>query len=184
MEKGETWEIRYSVRPDEDMKMNSNRFTHLGQLKPSKDDAMLAGTGLYALTANDKGLSVRFSSQGGDIEDFYTAENKIGEDFLDWDDVRGKWVHVEIIVKWGRNIKVLLTGAVEGKYKWPKGHNPIVWSSKTMDSVRLKLGAYHSKGNVGDAKVSYKDVSLVGPADREIITHSSPEAQDDICRDW
>lgn len=59
--------------------------------------------------------------------------------------------------------QVTLSGAVEGKAEWPKKLKPVAWHSDA-EMVRMKLGLYHSKDNVADGEVEYKNISIEGPA--------------------
>ncbi|CAM9733841.1 unnamed protein product, partial [Choristocarpus tenellus] len=153
----EEWVIRYSFRPESGMKV-ADKFTHIGQLKGSKGEGMLDGDALCSITANSEGLNVRFSNQGGSIDDFI-----VDGSYLDWEDALGEWTHVKITAIFGQEMKVELSGAVSDIKEWPSDKTPVAWSDKSMDSVRLKLGVYHSEDDVGDARVDYRDVSIVGP---------------------
>ncbi|CAM9532920.1 unnamed protein product [Discosporangium mesarthrocarpum] len=175
MEKDEKWVIKYSFRPKKDMKV-SKRFTHLGQIKPSLKDSMVGGDGLATITANNKGLHVRFSNQGGSIEDYLN----VNERYIDWDYVTGKWVHVDIKVKFKNSMKVKLSvGDKEQVWEWPSHEDPVAWSDKDMDGVRMKLGVYHAEGKVGDAEVDLRDVAIIGPSGRP--SRSSNPAKEDGC---
>ena len=50
--------------------------------------------------------------------------------------------------------QVELSGAVKGKAVWPKHLNPVAWH-RDSEMVRMKLGLYHSKGNVRRADTSF-----------------------------
>ena len=58
-EKGEKYIFKYSFRAVEGMKV-ATRFTHLGQIKGSREGYMIKGDPLYSLTAKKYGLMVRF----------------------------------------------------------------------------------------------------------------------------
>lgn len=77
------------------------RFTHLGQLKGSKGGYMIEGDPVYSLTANDKGLQVRFSNKDT-IVDFEPGLSTA----LDWEAATGKWVHVKITTVFGKSMEV------------------------------------------------------------------------------
>lgn len=62
---------------------------------------MIKGDPIYSLTANKHGLMVRFSNLES-IEDFHAGL----DDFLDWEDATGEWVHVEIIAVFGTSMEV------------------------------------------------------------------------------
>lgn len=79
----------------------ATRFTHLGQLKGSAGGYMIKGDPIYSLTANKYGLMVRFSNLES-IEDFHAGL----DDYLDWEDATGEWVHVEIITVFGTSMEV------------------------------------------------------------------------------
>ncbi|CAN0032916.1 unnamed protein product, partial [Sphacelaria rigidula] len=98
--KGEKYIFKYSVRPKEGMKVAS-RFTHLGQLKGSKNGYMVSGDPIYSLTANHHGLHVRFSNKES-IEDYVDGFSTP----LSWEDATGEWVHVTITTVFGKSMKV------------------------------------------------------------------------------
>lgn len=98
--KNEKYTFKYSFRAVEDMKV-ATRFTHLGQLKGSAGGYMIKGDPIYSLTANKYGLMVRFSNLES-IEDFHPGM----EEFLDWEDATGEWVHVEIVTTFGQSMEV------------------------------------------------------------------------------
>ncbi|CAM9214400.1 unnamed protein product [Choristocarpus tenellus] len=165
---GETWVVKYSFRPVAGMVV-TDRFTHIGQVKPAIGKSMVNGDALMSITANDKGVNVRFSNQGGSIEDYLVVG-----DYLSWEDCLGSWTHVKITSTFGSSMEVKLSGAISGSYSWPSDERPVAWSNEESDSVRLKLGLYHSTDNVGDGKVDYKDISVVGPDNREMAIASGP----------
>lgn len=98
--KGDKYIFKYSFRAKEGMKV-AKRFTHLGQLKGSKNGYMVKGDPIYSLTANNDGLMVRFSNKES-IEDFHPGMEK----HLKWEDATGEWVHVEIITVFGKSMEV------------------------------------------------------------------------------
>lgn len=98
--KHEKYIFRYSFQAKEGMRV-TKRFTHLGQLKGSKGGNMLKGDPIYSLTANDKGLMVRFSNQES-IEDYHPGMEKE----LDWEKATGDWVHVKITTIFGESMEV------------------------------------------------------------------------------
>ena len=73
-------------------------------------------------------------------------------------------------------LQIELSGAVEGKAVWPSDLEPVAWHRDAY-WVRLKLGLYHSAGNVADGEVEYKDVSVEGP--NGIIRSSSASSAED-----
>lgn len=80
----------------------ATRFTHLGQIKGSKEGYMIKGDPIYSLTANKYGLMVRFSNLES-IEDFHPGM----DEYLSWEDATGEWVHVEITTVFGKFMEVL-----------------------------------------------------------------------------
>ena len=94
--------FRYSFQAKEGMRV-AKRFTHLGQLKGSKDRRMIKGDPIYSLTANNEGLNVRFSNRES-IEDYHDGMEK----HLDWDKAAGEWVHVKITTVFGESMEVLM----------------------------------------------------------------------------
>ena len=98
--KGEKYIFKYSFRAKEGMRV-SKRFTHLGQLKGSKGGYMVKGDPIFSLTANNRGLMVRFSNKES-IDDYVDGM----ETHMDWDAATGEWVHVEIQTVFGRSMEV------------------------------------------------------------------------------
>lgn len=98
--KHEKYIFRYSFQAKEGMRV-ARRFTHLGQLKGSKNRRMLKGDPIYSLTANHHGLNVRFSNLES-IEDFHNGMGK----HLDWDKATGEWVHVKVTTVFGESMEV------------------------------------------------------------------------------
>ncbi|CAM9604350.1 unnamed protein product [Sphacelaria rigidula] len=144
----------------------ANRFTHLGQLKGSAGGYMIKGDPIYSLTANNKGLMVRFSNLES-IEDYHPGM----EEFMSWEDATGEWVNVEIVTVFGESMEVFISGAVTGHAIWPQNLKPVAWH-RDSEMVRMKLGLYHSPGNVHDGEVEYKNISIEGPNG---IIRTSPE---------
>ncbi|CAM9979298.1 unnamed protein product [Discosporangium mesarthrocarpum] len=174
--KEEEWIVKYSFRPKKNMKV-SDRFTHMGQIKPSKGKKMVGGDAICSISANNKGLHVRFSNQGGSINDYLN----VGDQYIDWGKVAGNWVDVVIEMTLKESMKVTLSvGGDKKTWKWPSNEKPVAWSDKDMDSVRIKMGVYHAKGQVGDAEVEFKNVALIGPKDRMSRT-SSPNDNSLVC---
>lgn len=96
---GEKYIFKYSFKAKKGMKV-SKRFTHLGQLKGSKGGKMIKGDPIYSLTANNKGLMVRFSNHES-IPDYHPGM----ETYIDWDDVTGEWVNVKITTVFGKSME-------------------------------------------------------------------------------
>ena len=94
--------FRYSFQAKEGMRV-AKRFTHLGQLKGSKDGRMIKGDPIYSLTANNHGLNVRFSNLES-IDDFHEGMEK----HLDWNTATGEWVHVKITTVFGESMEVYM----------------------------------------------------------------------------
>lgn len=63
---------------------------------------MVKGDPIYSLTANHRGLQVRFSNKDS-IEDYVDGFSK----GLDWENATGKWVHVKITTVFGKSMEVL-----------------------------------------------------------------------------
>lgn len=59
------------------------------------------GDPIVSISANDKGLHVRFSNKDS-IEDYYTDDDW----YVDWDDATGEWVDVTISTVFGRSMEV------------------------------------------------------------------------------
>lgn len=97
--KNEKHVFKYSFRAVEDIKV-ATRFTHLGQIKGSKDCYMIKGDPLYSLTANKYGLMVRFSNLES-IEDFHPGM----DDYLKEEDAVGEWADVKITTVFGRSME-------------------------------------------------------------------------------
>lgn len=55
-----------------------------------------------------------------------------------------------------------VSGAVEGEAEWPSNLKPVAWH-RDSEMVRMKLGLYHSRDNVADGEVEYRDISIEGP---------------------
>lgn len=49
--------------------------------------------------------------------------------------------------------QVFISGAVNGHAVWPQDLEPVAWH-RDAEMVRMKLGLYHSAGNVADGEVS------------------------------
>ena len=83
----------------------AKKFTHLGQLKGSKNGNMVKLDPIYSLTANKDGLMVRFSNRDS-TDNFHPGLEK----HLDWDKATGEWVHVDITTVFGESMEVCTHG--------------------------------------------------------------------------
>ena len=94
--------FRYSFQAKEGMRV-AKKYTHLGQLKGSKNGNFVKLDPIYSLTANNDGLMVRFSNRDS-TENFHPGLEK----HLDWDKATGKWVHVKITTVFGESMEVYM----------------------------------------------------------------------------
>lgn len=100
--KGEEYTFKYSFKAKKGMKVGK-KFTILGQLKGAPDSkSMIKGVPIYSIVANNNGVMVRFSNLDDTIPNFHPGM----DDFLDWDDALGKWVHVEVHTVLGKSMEV------------------------------------------------------------------------------
>ena len=100
--KNEKYIFRYSFQAKEGMRV-AKKYTHLGQLKGSKNGEFVKLDPIYSLTANKDGLMVRFSNRDS-TKDFYPGLEK----HLDWDKATGEWVHVKITTVFGKSMEVYM----------------------------------------------------------------------------
>lgn len=77
----------------------SGSSTRFGQMKGTSKGFQLSGNPLYALTATNDGINVRFSRDGGDYVEGMTES-------LSWEDATGEWVDVEITTTFGKSMEV------------------------------------------------------------------------------
>lgn len=96
--KGESYVFKYSFRAAEGMRV-SGYSTRFGQMKGVHNGYQLSGQPMFMLAATNDGINVRFSS---DPES--TTEGM--DEFLSWEDATGEWVHVEIVVTFGKYMEV------------------------------------------------------------------------------
>ncbi|CAN0104949.1 unnamed protein product [Scytosiphon promiscuus] len=152
--KGETYVFKYSFRPKDGMKV-SGSSTRFGQMKGTSKGFQLKGNPLFALTATNSGINVRFSKDGTDY-----VEGLAGS--LSWEDATGEWVDVEITTTFGKSMEVKFSGGVKGVAVWPSSYKPVAWNNDA-DAMMFKLGLYHIMNKVADAEVEYKNISIEGP---------------------
>lgn len=77
----------------------SGSSTRLGQMKGVSRGFQLKGNPLFSVTANNKGLNVRFNN-----EDYDNVEGM--DEYLSWEDSTGEWVNVEIKTTFGKSMEV------------------------------------------------------------------------------
>lgn len=86
-----------------------HRFTHIGQIKGAYHGKQTVdGDPIVSISANDKGLHVRFSNKAS-IEDYYTEEDW----YVDWNEATGEWVDVTISTVFGQSMEVTLFACFE-----------------------------------------------------------------------
>ncbi|CAM9098334.1 unnamed protein product [Scytosiphon promiscuus] len=170
--KGESYVFKYSFRAADGMRV-SGYSTRFGQLKGVHNGYQLSGQPMFMLAATNDGINVRFSND--------PDSNTEGMDeFLSWEDATGEWVHVEIVVTFGKSMKVNFSGAVTGQAVWSSSLKPVAWHNDA-DTMMLKLGLYHVRIKVADGEVEYKNISIEGPTGTlrtsavGVADHGSPE---------
>lgn len=68
---------------------------------------------------------------------------------------------------------MFLSGAVKGHAVWPQDLEPVAWH-RDAEMVRMKLGLYHSRGNVADGEVSVSTLSEARFGEHGGVTECAP----------